>query len=56
MIDAIIPEPLGGAHRLPEAAMDAVGDMIDFALTELARLDGALKAQRGDKFLSIGPH
>jgi acetyl-CoA carboxylase carboxyl transferase subunit alpha len=57
VIDAIIPEPLGGAHRLPEAAMDAVGDMIDFALTELARLDGAaLKAQRGDKFLSIGPH
>ena len=37
VIDAIIPEPVGGAHRFPEPAIDAVGDMIDFALTELAR-------------------
>ena len=29
MIDAIIPEPVGGAHRFPEPAIDAVGDGID---------------------------
>jgi acetyl-CoA carboxylase carboxyl transferase subunit alpha len=56
VIDAIIPEPLGGAHRLPEAAMDAVGEAIAVALSELMPLDGAvLKQQRRDKFLSIGP-
>jgi acetyl-CoA carboxylase carboxyl transferase subunit alpha len=57
VIDAIIPEPLGGAHRLPEAAIDAVGDAIESALSDLAALDrDALRQQRKDKFLSIGPH
>ena len=56
VIDAIIPEPVGGAHRFPEPAIDAVGDGIDAALSELTPLDGAaLKQQRRDKFLSIGP-
>src|SRR5512132_1749958 len=56
VIDAVLPEPLGGAHRLPEAAIDAVGDAIESALADLADLDrDALKQQRKDKFLSIGP-
>jgi acetyl-CoA carboxylase carboxyl transferase subunit alpha len=56
VIDAIIPEPLGGAHRLPEAAIDAVGDAMESALSDLAALDrDALRQQRKDKFLSIGP-
>ena len=56
MIDAIIPEPVGGAHRFPEPAIDAVGEAINAALSELAPLDGAaLKQQRRDKFLTIGP-
>ena len=37
VIDAIIPEPVGGAHRFPEPAIDAVGDGIDAALSELTR-------------------
>jgi acetyl-CoA carboxylase carboxyl transferase subunit alpha len=57
VIEAVIPEPLGGAHRLPEAAIDAVGDAIEAALSDLATVDrDALRQQRRDKFLSIGPH
>ena len=56
VIEAVIPEPLGGAHRLPDAAIDAVGDAVAVALAELATLDReALKQQRRDKFLGIGP-
>jgi acetyl-CoA carboxylase carboxyl transferase subunit alpha len=56
VIDAVLPEPLGGAHRLPEAAIEAVGDAVESALADLAALDGdALKQQRKQKFLSIGP-
>jgi acetyl-CoA carboxylase carboxyl transferase subunit alpha len=56
VIDAILPEPLGGAHRLPAAAIDAVGDAIESALSGLAALDrDALKQHRKEKFLSIGP-
>jgi acetyl-CoA carboxylase carboxyl transferase subunit alpha len=56
VIDSVIREPLGGAHRLPEAAIDAVGDTIESALAELAPMDReALKQQRKQKFLSIGP-
>jgi acetyl-CoA carboxylase carboxyl transferase subunit alpha len=57
VIEAIIPEPLGGAHRLPEAAIDAVGDAVATVLAELVPLDrDALRQQRRDKFLNIGPH
>jgi acetyl-CoA carboxylase carboxyl transferase subunit alpha len=55
VIDEIIAEPLGGAHRLPEAAIDATGDAVERALAELAPLDGeTLRAQRRDKFLAMG--
>ncbi len=55
LIDRIIAEPLGGAHRDPEAAVAAVGDAIALALAPLAELDGAaLRTRRRDKFLSIG--
>ncbi|MFQ3623656.1 MAG: acetyl-CoA carboxylase carboxyltransferase subunit alpha [Acetobacteraceae bacterium] len=55
LIDAIIPEPLGGAHRNPEAAIDAAAQAIDEALSELVGRDGAaLVAARGEKFLEMG--
>ncbi len=54
VIDGIIPEPLGGAHRTPEKAIDAVGEIIATALAELTPLDrGTLKRQRTEKFLAI---
>jgi acetyl-CoA carboxylase carboxyl transferase subunit alpha len=55
VIDRVVPEPLGGAHRLPQAAIDALGEAIDAALEPLAGIDGAqLRAQRREKFLSMG--
>ena len=55
VVDRIVPEPLGGAHRLPRAAIDALGEAIAEALQPLAAIDGArLRAQRREKFLAMG--
>jgi acetyl-CoA carboxylase carboxyl transferase subunit alpha len=55
VIDQIIAEPLGGAHRDKDATIDAVGNAIESALNPLLDLDGpALRKQRRDKFLAMG--
>lgn len=55
VIDGIIPEPLGGAHRARAGAMKAVGDAIEKALFGLSDLDGdALRSHRRDRFYRIG--
>ncbi len=55
IIDTIIEEPMGGAHREPERTIDVVGDYVEKAVTELASLDGAtLKIRRRQKFLEMG--
>ena len=55
VIDAVVPEPLGGAHRDPDAAVGAAGEAIASALEQLSGLDAsALRNQRADKFLAIG--
>ncbi len=55
VIDAIIEEPVGGAHRQRNAAMDAVGDAIAEALDEVVGMEGgALRAKRREKFLEMG--
>ena len=55
VIDAIIPEPLGGAHRARAGAMKAVGDALEKALFALATLDAdALRNHRRDRFYRIG--
>jgi len=55
IIDSIVKEPIGGAHRDPEAAIAATGDAIADALGSLAELDGAaLRKARREKFLAIG--
>jgi acetyl-CoA carboxylase carboxyl transferase subunit alpha len=55
VIESIIAEPLGGAHRSPEATISTVGDAIESSLNELSALDGGvLKSKRRDKFLKIG--
>jgi acetyl-CoA carboxylase carboxyl transferase subunit alpha len=54
VIDQIVLEPVGGAHRNPGVAIDAVGDAIEGALHDLSTLDGAmLRAHRREKFLKI---
>ncbi len=55
VIDEIVPEPLGGAHRDKDAAIDLAADRIEAALGELSLLDGpALRRERREKFLAIG--
>ncbi len=55
IIDRIVPEPLGGAHRDPQAAITALGAAIAETLPGLAALaPEALRAKRREKFLAIG--
>ena len=55
IIDSIISEPVGGAHRERQKAMQSVGDAIEKELMELLKLDGGvLKARRREKFLEMG--
>ena len=55
VVDRIIPEPPGGAHSDPAAAMAAVGDAL---AEELKALDGLspeeLRARRAERFYAIG--
>jgi acetyl-CoA carboxylase carboxyl transferase subunit alpha len=55
VIDAIIPEPVGGAHRAPTEAIDAVADQIAAGLKEMDGVSGEeLLRQRRAKFLAMG--
>lgn len=55
IVDRIIPEPTGGAHSDPEAAMQAVGDTLE---EELKAMDGLspdeLRKRRAERFYAIG--
>ena len=55
IVDEVVPEPLGGAHRAPHAATAALGDAIE---RSLAGLDGVapdeLRRARREKFLGMG--
>jgi acetyl-CoA carboxylase carboxyl transferase subunit alpha len=55
VIDAIVPEPVGGAHRAPLAAIEAVGDQVARGLAEMEGLSGTeILRQRREKFLAMG--
>jgi len=55
IIDDIIPEPTGGAHRGREEMIAATGEAIARTLTAFAGMPGeALRTQRREKFLAIG--
>ncbi|MGD9768678.1 MAG: acetyl-CoA carboxylase carboxyl transferase subunit alpha, partial [Pseudolabrys sp.] len=55
VIDTIISEPVGGAHRDPAAAIAAAGNAIAQAFGDLKGLDAkALRQQRREKFLAMG--
>ncbi|BBE35941.1 acetyl-CoA carboxylase carboxyltransferase subunit alpha [Sphingosinicella microcystinivorans] len=55
LIDVIVPEPVGGAHRSPQAAIKMLGDAVE---TQLATMDGmgadAVRDDRRAKFLAMG--
>ena len=55
IIDTIIGEPVGGAHRDPDTAVQSVGEALELALLEFDSIDGAaIRKLRRDKFLNIG--
>ena len=55
IIDSVIPEPLGGAHRNPEQTMRTLSLALDSALGELLPQEGGvLRSRRRDKFLEMG--
>ena len=55
LVDAVVPEPMGGAQRDPAATIRAVDNAVWEALTPLLGVDGAmLRAQRREKFLNMG--
>lgn len=55
VIDRVVSEPLGGAHRAPGEAIARLGDALDDALRPLLASDGdSLRRQRRDKFLAMG--
>ena len=57
VVDRIVPEPLGGAHRSPKEAVERLGEALDEALRPLLGLDrSTLREQRREKFLAMGAH
>jgi acetyl-CoA carboxylase carboxyl transferase subunit alpha len=55
IIDAIIPEPSGGAHSDPSAAIAATGKAIGKALDDLAKLpQSKIRSARAEKFMNMG--
>ncbi|HKO08551.1 MAG TPA: acetyl-CoA carboxylase carboxyltransferase subunit alpha [Alphaproteobacteria bacterium] len=55
IVDQIVPEPLGAAHREKEKAIAAVGSAVEEALRALEKLDGnQLRQRRRGKFLEMG--
>jgi acetyl-CoA carboxylase carboxyl transferase subunit alpha len=55
VIDAIVDEPLGGAHRAPSAAVAKVGAAVAEALDALDQLSPSeLRKQRRERFMAIG--
>ena len=55
VIDGIIPEPLGGAHRNPSEVFESVSQVLEESLQSLLRYPPAtLKKMRQEKYITIG--
>lgn len=55
VIDRIVKEPIGGAHRDPQAMATSLGNAISEELDKLAKMDGdAILAMREKRFLELG--
>src|ERR1700674_2774637 len=55
VIDEIVREPVGGAHRDPQAAIRAVGEAVAAAFGSLRHMDGdAIRQHRQNKFQAVG--
>jgi len=55
IVDEVVPEPLGGAHRGKDEVVQALGDALETGLASLTDVDGdILKQRRREKFLEMG--
>lgn len=55
IVDLVIPEPMGGAHRDPKTAIARVGDALETVLAPLVKMTPEeLRAQRKERFYAIG--
>ncbi|WP_319774578.1 acetyl-CoA carboxylase carboxyltransferase subunit alpha [Breoghania sp.] len=55
VIDAIVPEPMGGAHRAPDIAIRDAGNKLESALAEFDSMShDEIRQHRHEKFLAIG--
>jgi acetyl-CoA carboxylase carboxyl transferase subunit alpha len=55
--DEVLPEPLGGAHKEPEAAIQAVGEILDRVISGLSEADpSTLFGARHERYRRIGTH
>ncbi|HVT51416.1 MAG TPA: acetyl-CoA carboxylase carboxyltransferase subunit alpha [Dongiaceae bacterium] len=55
VIDEIVPEPLGGAHRAKPETIERLGDALAAALERFDNMDGAqVRRERREKFLQMG--
>jgi acetyl-CoA carboxylase carboxyl transferase subunit alpha len=57
IVDEVLPEPLGGAHNEPEAAVEAVVSTVEGALSRLSKL-GPQEIVKGryERYRRIGTH
>ncbi|MDQ3965421.1 MAG: acetyl-CoA carboxylase carboxyltransferase subunit alpha [Actinomycetota bacterium] len=57
IVDEILPEPLGGAHKDPETAVEAVVRSVEGALARLSKLGPeSLVKSRYERYRRIGAH
>lgn len=57
IVDEVLPEPLGGAHREPEAAVQAVREALGRVLSGVGDVDpDALRESRYERYRRIGAH
>ena len=57
VVDTVVKEPVGGAHRNPEVSIDALGNAIEIALRQIETdgVDGpTLRKRRRERFLAMG--
>jgi acetyl-CoA carboxylase carboxyl transferase subunit alpha len=57
IVDEVLPEPLGGAHNEPEAAVEAVVHAVEAALARLSKLEPQeIVKGRHERYRTIGTH
>ena len=54
IIDGIVPEPVGGAHRAPDAVINATGDLIARTFGEFSQSNADFREHRREKYLAMG--